>query len=138
MTARSARFEFRVDPQSKTAIEQAASIAGENASDFARRAAVERAQAVLREQRVTVVPPEYFDTLMAELDAPPHGNERVRAAARRLGDQVEELLPGINSPRNDPGAGDFVGYLPESATSPDHGLPFEGEDETDGTGGMVY
>ena len=86
---RSARFEFRVDPDSKTEIEKAAAVAGESASDFARRAAVERAQAILRQQHVIVVPAEYFDTLMAELNAPIQGNERVRAAVRRLDEVVK-------------------------------------------------
>lgn len=81
---RTARFEFRVDPDSKTEIEKAAAVTGESASDFARRAAVERAQAVLRQQHVTAVPADYFDMLMAELDAPVQSNERVRAAVRRL------------------------------------------------------
>lgn len=85
---RTARFEFRVDPDSKTEIEKAAAVAGESASDFARRAAVERAQAILRQQFVTVVPPDYFDTLMAELDAPAQSNERMRAAVQRLDEVV--------------------------------------------------
>jgi uncharacterized protein (DUF1778 family) len=86
---RTARFEFRVDPDSKTEIEQAAAVSGESASDFARRAAVERAQAVLQQQRVTVVPSDFFDKLMAELDAPAVPNERTRAAARRLDEVVK-------------------------------------------------
>ena len=86
--ARTARFEFRVDPDSKTDIEKAAAVSGESASDFARRAAIERAQAVLEQQRVTVVPSSYFDELMAELDAPVERNERVAAAARRLDEVV--------------------------------------------------
>jgi uncharacterized protein (DUF1778 family) len=87
--AQSARFEFRVDPDSKADIERAAAVTGESASDFARRAAVERAQTILRQQQVTVVPADYFDTLMAELDAPPQSNERVRAAVRRLDEVVK-------------------------------------------------
>ena len=87
--AQTARFEFRVDPDSKAEIEKAAAVTGETASDFARRAAVERAQAILRQQHVTVVPADYFDTLMAELDAPAQSNERVRAAVRRLDEVVK-------------------------------------------------
>jgi uncharacterized protein (DUF1778 family) len=86
---RSARFEFRVDPDSKTEIEQAAAVAGESASDFARRAAVERAQAILQQQRSTVVPPDFFDALMKELDTPVVPNERTRAAVRRLDEVVK-------------------------------------------------
>lgn len=86
--SRTARFEFRVDPDSKNDIEKAAAVSGESASDFARRAAVERAQAVLAQQRVTVVPSDFFDDLMAELDAPLKPNERTRAAVRRLDEVV--------------------------------------------------
>ena len=88
-TIRSERFEFRVDPESKTEIEQAAAASGETASDFARRAAIERAQAVLQQQRVTVVPSDFFDALMTELSAPAEPNERTRAAVRRLDEVVK-------------------------------------------------
>lgn len=88
MVAQTGRFEFRVAPDAKAAIEQAASLTGESASDFVRRAAVERAQAVLQEDRGTVVPSDYFDALMAELDAPAAPNERTRAAAARLSEVV--------------------------------------------------
>jgi hypothetical protein len=35
-------------------------------------------------ENVTVVPSEYFDELLADLDAPAEPNERTRAAHRRL------------------------------------------------------
>ena len=80
--AQTARFELFVDPDSKVEIEKAAAVTGESASDFARHAAVERAQAVLRQP--------HFDTLMAEFDAPAQSNERVRAAVRRLDEVVKK------------------------------------------------
>lgn len=88
--SQTARFEFRVDPDTKADIEKAAAMSGETASVFARRAAIERAQAILRQQRVTVVPPEYFDALMAELDEPTDVNDRVQAAVRRLHEVVKK------------------------------------------------
>lgn len=87
--ARTARFEFRLDPDSKTDIEKAAAALGESASDFARDAAIERAHAVLQQQRVTVVPSDFFDKLMDELDAPATPDEKVRAAVRRLDEVVK-------------------------------------------------
>jgi hypothetical protein len=39
-------------------------------------------------EQVTAVPAEYFDELVADLDAPDEPNERVKAAARRLPDVV--------------------------------------------------
>ena len=46
--AQTARFEFRVRPEDKARIEAAAALAHESASDFARAAAIERADAILR------------------------------------------------------------------------------------------
>jgi len=81
--AQTAGFEFRVDPDVKARIEAAAALAHESASDFARTAAVERAEAILHRSEVTLVPPDFFDTLLAELDAPVQWNERLTAAGRR-------------------------------------------------------
>ena len=76
------RFEFRISPAEKLRIEQAAAIEGISASEFVRRAANDAAREVL--QRVTVVPSDYFDKLMATLDEPPELCERIRAAVRQL------------------------------------------------------
>jgi uncharacterized protein (DUF1778 family) len=87
--ARTARFEFRVAPESKTDIERAAAISGESASDFVYHAALERARVVLQQQHVTVVPSDYFDKLMDALDAPAVPNAPTRDAFRRLNEVVK-------------------------------------------------
>lgn len=87
--SKTARFEFRVDPESKTEIERAAAASGESTSDFVVRAAVERAQAVLQQQQVTVVPSDYFDKLMDALDAPAVPSEATREAIRRFDEVVK-------------------------------------------------
>jgi uncharacterized protein (DUF1778 family) len=90
-TSISARFEFRLRADAKRRIEQAAELLRESASDFARTAAEERADRVLREHMLTtVVPAEFFDDLLRALDAPPEPNEALKAAARRAHNIVEQ------------------------------------------------
>lgn len=47
-------------------------------------------QLVQSDESKTVVPGAYFEELVADLDAPPEPNERVRKAARRLRDVVRQ------------------------------------------------
>jgi uncharacterized protein (DUF1778 family) len=87
----SARFEFRLRADAKRRIEQAAELLHESASDFARTAAEERAERVLREHMLmTVVPAEFFEDLLRALDAPAKPNEALKAAARRARTAVEQ------------------------------------------------
>jgi len=78
-----ARFEFRVRPEDKARIEAAAALAHESSSDFARTAAIERADTILRRSEATVVSPDFFQALLDELDAPTEPNARLRAAVVR-------------------------------------------------------
>jgi uncharacterized protein (DUF1778 family) len=88
--AASARFEFRLRPEAKRRIEQAAELVHESASDFARTAAEERANRILQEHlTATVVPAAFFDQLLDALDQPAHPNKALKAAARRAHDIVE-------------------------------------------------
>ncbi|MBS9533307.1 DUF1778 domain-containing protein [Mycobacterium sp. M1] len=85
----SARLEFRVRPESKTAIDRAAALVDETVSEFARAAAEEKAERVLREyEATTTVPPEFFDELLDALDAPPVPNVALASAAQRARDMV--------------------------------------------------
>lgn len=89
MANASARLEFRVTPEHKAMIERAAEIAGEPLSSFARDAAEERADRILREHdATTVVPAEFFDELLAALDAPPEPNPALVTAAGRMRETV--------------------------------------------------
>jgi uncharacterized protein (DUF1778 family) len=84
------RLEFRVTPQDKAQIERAAALAGEHVTAFARVAASERAERVLREhETTTTVPAEFFDDLLAALDDPPHPNRALGDAFARLRETVE-------------------------------------------------
>jgi uncharacterized protein (DUF1778 family) len=88
--AASARFEFRLRPEAKRRIEQAADLVHESTSDFARTAAEERADRVLRDHMMaTVVPAEFFDQLLEALDEPAAPNQSLRAAAQRSRTVVE-------------------------------------------------
>lgn len=84
MTA-TARLEFRVSPEDKARIERAAELSGEPVTSFARSAAEEKADRILREhEATTTVPAEFFDDLIAALDAPAKPNAALRKAAAKL------------------------------------------------------
>jgi Uncharacterized protein conserved in bacteria len=88
--AASARFEFRLRPEAKQRIEQAAELVHESTSDFARTAAEDRANRVLQEHMAaTMVPGEFFDKLLDALDQPAKPNKALKAAARRASGLVE-------------------------------------------------
>lgn len=89
MANASARLEFRVTPVNKAMIERAAQLSGEPVTAFARGAAEERAERVLREHdATTVVPAGFFDDLIAALDAPAQSNPALVAAGERLRETV--------------------------------------------------
>jgi uncharacterized protein (DUF1778 family) len=89
MAQATARFEFRVSPEAKARIEDAAMMVHQAASDFARTAAIERAEEVLRQHtRVTVVPSSFFDELLTALDEPARPNQALARAATRASAQV--------------------------------------------------
>jgi len=83
MPTASARLEFRVRPDCKSRIERAAEIVHEPVSEFARTAAEEKAERVIREhEATTTVPAAFFDDLLDALDAPPRANAALARAAR--------------------------------------------------------
>lgn len=77
------RVEARLSSDERRRIEQAAEIAGESMSSFLVKAAVSRADDVVAAQLSTIVPPGYFDELVAALDEGPEDLPRLAAAARR-------------------------------------------------------
>ncbi|GAA0441403.1 hypothetical protein Aca07nite_30100 [Actinoplanes capillaceus] len=88
--AASARFEFRLRPEAKSRIEQAAELVHESTSDFARTAAEERANRVLQEHlAATIVPAAFFEELLQALDEPTTPNTALKNAARRAQRAVE-------------------------------------------------
>lgn len=84
MAVASARLEFRIRPEHKSRIERAAALVHEPVSEFARTAAAEKAERVIREhEATTTVPAEFFDELLDALDAPPRANPALTRAAQR-------------------------------------------------------
>jgi uncharacterized protein (DUF1778 family) len=82
--AATARLEVRLQPDSKARLERAAELVHVPVSDFVRSAVEERAEQVLREHDVqTMVPADFFDDLLAALDAPAEANAALTRAAQR-------------------------------------------------------
>ncbi|MBA3309285.1 MAG: DUF1778 domain-containing protein [Nocardioidaceae bacterium] len=85
----SARLEFRVRPDRKSLIERAAELVHEPVSEFARTAAEEKADRIIREyEATTTVPAEFFDELLDALDDPASPNAALTRAAKRARDTV--------------------------------------------------
>lgn len=82
------RLEFRVTPEVKRRLRYAADLSQLQLSDFVRTAAEERAEQVLREHSATVVPPDFFDSLVSALEEPVVPNAALARAARRADETV--------------------------------------------------
>jgi uncharacterized protein (DUF1778 family) len=76
------RLEVRADEATVERIQKAAIAVHEPASEFVRKAAVQRAEDVLRQEVVTEMDAEQFDMLMASLDRA-GGAPRLAAAAHK-------------------------------------------------------
>lgn len=82
-------MEFRLTPENRALIERAARLSDEPVTAFARSAAEEKAERVIREhEATTIVPAEFFDDLVAAFDATPQRSTGLAAAAARLPETV--------------------------------------------------
>jgi uncharacterized protein (DUF1778 family) len=81
--AATSRLEFRIRPESRQTIQQAAALLALPVGDFVRTAAEERAEEVIREQGATAVPADFFNALLDALDQPPQPNAALRRASQR-------------------------------------------------------
>lgn len=84
MAMRIDRIEARVDPERAERIRYAARLAHTSVSAFVVDAAAEAAERVIAEQRVTVVPSDFFDALVAALDEPGEPAPALERAAKRV------------------------------------------------------
>jgi uncharacterized protein (DUF1778 family) len=75
------RIELRAEEATLDRIQRAASLVHEQTSEFVRKAAMQRAEDILRQELVTAMEPEQFDKLMASLDVA-DAAPRLAAAAR--------------------------------------------------------
>jgi uncharacterized protein (DUF1778 family) len=80
--SKTARIEARLDHETRERIAHAAALAGQPLSTFMVEAAAEKAEEMIRETSVMVVPADYFDKLLAELDTPDDA-PRLRRAAEK-------------------------------------------------------
>ncbi|WP_326642300.1 DUF1778 domain-containing protein [Streptosporangium sp. NBC_01755] len=76
------RLEVRISTEDKNLIEQAARARRETVTGFVLHAALDAAEEVMRNERITVVPPDFFEAIIDSLDAPPQRNEALARAAR--------------------------------------------------------
>jgi len=79
--AMATRLNFRVRPDTEQRLRAAAAACEESLTDFVIAAAEKRAEEVLATH--TLVPPDYFDRLIAALDEPVETNGALRKASRR-------------------------------------------------------
>jgi uncharacterized protein (DUF1778 family) len=79
---RTDRIEARVEPARAERIRYAADLAHTSMSAFVVDAAVEKAERVIAEHRETVVPSDFFDSLLAALDETTSVPALRKAAAR--------------------------------------------------------
>lgn len=77
------RLEIRITPQDKDLIEQAACVLRETTTTFVLQSLLAAAREVIRHEEVTVIPPDFYDAVIASLDDPPQRNKALTAAAQR-------------------------------------------------------
>ncbi len=82
MTTKTERFETRVSIDERRQIDRAAAMEGRTASAFVVSAALDRARQVIETHDSTLVPTDYFDRLLATIDAA-DAAPRLAAAAKR-------------------------------------------------------
>lgn len=82
MAVKTKRIELRAEQSTLDRIQHAATLVHEQTSEFVRKAAMQRAEDILRQELVTAMEPEQFDNLMSALDTADDA-PRLAAAARK-------------------------------------------------------
>lgn len=82
MPVKTKRIELRADEATVTRIQRAANVVHEQTSEFVRKAAMQRAEEVIRQELGTVMEAEQFDSLMSSLDVA-DVSQRLAEAARK-------------------------------------------------------
>lgn len=81
---KSGTLSIRVDEETRHLIDRAASVTGQNRSDFMLSSARERALAILLNQRIFGLSEANWDRFMADLDNPPPPNAKLKALLARV------------------------------------------------------
>lgn len=87
--SKTARIEFRAEPEQEERIRKAAQLASQSVSAFVVAAAVERADAVIATWSTTTVSNEFFDQLLEALDQPAQSNRALAEAVERRSSSLE-------------------------------------------------
>ncbi|OBJ12656.1 toxin-antitoxin system protein [Mycobacterium sp. 1482292.6] len=82
MAVKTKRIELRAEQAAVDRIQRAANVVHEQTSEFVRKAALQRAEDILRQELITVMEPAQFDKLMSSLDIADDA-PRLAAAARK-------------------------------------------------------
>ena len=82
MAVKTKRIELRVEQATLDRFQRAAKLVHEQTSEFVQKAAMQRAEDVLRQELVTATEPVQFDKLVSSLDAVDDA-PRLAAAARK-------------------------------------------------------
>lgn len=85
MPTRTERVEARIAPEQASRIRYAAELSNTSVSAFLVSSAAARAEEVIASHKQTVLPSEFFDRLLKELDQPPTIIPALANAAKRTG-----------------------------------------------------
>jgi uncharacterized protein (DUF1778 family) len=89
--AKSARINLRLNPESLETIRAAANLQQQDLTSFVLGAAMERARAVLAEDRILKLTPHEVNQLEQALDSEPEVIPQLRAFIRRMGADHEAV-----------------------------------------------
>lgn len=89
--AKSARINLRLSPESRETIQAAASVQQQDLTSFVLGAAMERARAVLAEDRLLRLTPHEVNQLEQALDSEPEIVPQLRAFIRRISADREDV-----------------------------------------------
>ena len=81
--AKSGPISLRIDAETRTLIDRAASVVGQNRTDFMLASARDRATEILLNQTFFALPKQGWDAFVSALDNPPPPNAKLKALLAR-------------------------------------------------------
>jgi uncharacterized protein (DUF1778 family) len=90
MATKTSRIELRAQPEAADKLSAAARLADQSMTSFVLAAALARADEVIEAAATTVVPPDFYDRMLAALDEPAVPNDALTRAAKRLQKRVAQ------------------------------------------------
>jgi uncharacterized protein (DUF1778 family) len=89
-TSNTTRLELRISQKHKELIEEAARSLDLTTSAFVLRTMSQVSEDVLRRDRATVVPQDFYEAMIASLDSPAEPNKALAEAARRSREMIRK------------------------------------------------